>query len=649
MPLRLSYLTRKAENRSSKQQEQMSTDDPRISTPGFLKNGGAMAELIRDRDWSDGLGPLDQWPAALRSALSICLNSSFPTAIYWGPELRLLYNDSWSHIPGERHPWALGRPATEVWSDIWDVVGPQFDEVMASGKGLSTYDQLLPIMRNGIQTESYWNYSFTAIRDEFGEIVGIFNQGNETTAAVLARREAQEEIARLGRFFAQAPAAIAILEGSTHRFKLVNPAYEALVERTGLVGKTVSSALPEVQLQGFVDLLDRVYSSGEPYQGKAVPIEFLLPSGERQLRHVDFVFQPITNITGERVGTFVQASDVTEASTAMVALRESEQRFEAIVNSIDQMIWSTRPDGYHDYFNQRWYEYTGVPEGRTDGAEWDKVFHPDDRAETWKRWQHSLATGEPYHVEYRLHHHRSGDYRWVIGRAQCVRDESGNITRWYGTCTDIHDLKVAEEERQLLLRELNHRVKNLFAITAGMITMTARSSPSVPAMAEALHGRLQALSKAHQLIQPAISSGSHRGETVPFRLLIEEILSPHLADRAAQLSLAGPDLQIGPHASTSFALIFHELATNAAKYGPFRDADGRLDVTWHMDGSSFNLQWREMVARSQSQITAPTLEGFGSKLARTSATHQLGGSIDFQWLPGGVSIALSAASDRLNT
>lgn len=623
----------------------MSTDEHQNARPGFLRNGGFMADLILDRDWSDGLGPIDTWPAALRSALSICLNSSFPTAIYWGPELRLLYNDSWSPIPGERHPWALGRPAAEVWSDIWEVVGPQFEAVMSTGKGLSLYDQLLPMVRDGVQTESYWNYSFTAIRDEFGNICGVFNQGNETTAAVLARRQTQEEIDRLGRLFAEAPAAIAITEGPSHVFKLVNPAYEALVRRTGFLGKSVAEALPEVEDQGFVSLLDSVYATNEPYKGTAVPVEFVLPDGERQLRHVDFVFQPITDKAGQSAGIFIQASDVTEAATAMAALRESEQRFEAIVNSIDQMIWSTRPDGYHDYFNQRWYEYTGVPEGETDGADWETVFHPEDRAEAWARWQESLATGKPYHVEYRLRH-RSGTYRWVIGRAQCVRDDNGEIIRWYGTCTDIHDLKMAEETRQLLLRELNHRVKNLFAITAGMINMTARSSDTVGAMAHSLHGRLQALAKAHHLIQPAISAGMPGTEYVGFHALLEEILSPHLADRQRQVSLAGPELQLGPNASTSFALIFHELATNAAKYGPFRDPDGRLDVSWQMDGGSLNLEWREKVPHSQ--ITAPKQEGFGSKLARTSATHQLGGNIDFEWQPGGVNIALKAATDRLS-
>lgn len=623
----------------------MSTDEHQNARPGFLRNGGFMADLILDRDWSDGLGPIDTWPAALRSALSICLNSSFPTAIYWGPELRLLYNDSWSPIPGERHPWALGRPAAEVWSDIWDVVGPQFRQVMETGEGVTTYDQLLVMDRNGVPTEGYWNYSLSSIRDEFGNICGVFNQGNETTAAVLARRQTQEEIDRLGRLFAEAPAAIAITEGPSHVFKLVNPAYEALVRRTGFLGKSVAEALPEVEDQGFVSLLDSVYATNEPYKGTAVPVEFVLADGERQLRHVDFVFQPITDKAGQSAGIFIQASDVTEAATAMAALRESEQRFEAIVNSIDQMIWSTRPDGYHDYFNQRWYEYTGVPEGETDGADWETVFHPEDRAEAWARWQESLATGKPYHVEYRLRH-RSGTYRWVIGRAQCVRDDNGEIIRWYGTCTDIHDLKMAEETRQLLLRELNHRVKNLFAITAGMINMTARSSDTVGAMAHSLHGRLQALAKAHHLIQPAISAGMPGTEYVGFHALLEEILSPHLADRQRQVSLAGPELQLGPNASTSFALIFHELATNAAKYGPFRDPDGRLDVSWQMDGGSLNLEWREKVPHSQ--ITAPKQEGFGSKLARTSATHQLGGNIDFEWQPDGVNIALKAATDRLS-
>ncbi|MEP0944327.1 MAG: PAS domain-containing protein, partial [Rhizobiaceae bacterium] len=131
-------------------------------------------------------------------------------------------------------------------------------------------------------------------------------------------------------------------------------------------------------------------------------------------------------------------------------LFESEAKFQAIANSVDQMIWSTLPDGFHDYYNDRWYEFTGVPEGTTDGEGWNGMFHPDDQERAWQRWRHSLTTGENYEIEYRLRH-RSGDYRWVLGRAKPVRSQDGTILRWYGSCTDIHEIKVAEEQRQLML------------------------------------------------------------------------------------------------------------------------------------------------------------------------------------------------------
>jgi PAS domain S-box-containing protein len=109
-----------------------------------------------------------------------------------------------------------------------------------------------------------------------------------------------------------------------------------------------------------------------------------------------------------------------------------------------QMVWSTRPDGYHDYFNQRWYEFTGVPTGSTDGEGWNGLFHPDDQDRAWALWRHSLTTGEPYQIEYRLRHY-SGQYHWVLGRALPIRNEQGVLERWFGTCTDIHDLKLTQQ------------------------------------------------------------------------------------------------------------------------------------------------------------------------------------------------------------
>jgi PAS domain S-box-containing protein len=138
-------------------------------------------------------------------------------------------------------------------------------------------------------------------------------------------------------------------------------------------------------------------------------------------------------------------------------LAESEAKFRAITDSIDQMVWSTLPDGYHDFYNQRWYDYTGAPPGSTDGDAWNGMFHPDDQARARATWHHSLTTGEPYRIEYRLRH-RSGQYRWVLGRAQPVRNDDGRIVRWYGTCTEIEELVQARDVLARSRRELEREV-----------------------------------------------------------------------------------------------------------------------------------------------------------------------------------------------
>ncbi len=613
----------------------------------FLSGGGELGDLIRSHDWkATPLGCPATWPQSLRSALSICLHSSFPTSIYWGPELRLLYNDAWAPIPAERHPWALGRPAAEVWSDIWDVVGPQFEHVLATGEGFSVFDQMLPMVRDGVRHETYWNYSFTPIRGEDGTVVGVFNQGNETTGAVLARRQAEAEVERLGHMFAQAPSAVAVLGGPNHVFEVVNAAYEELVGRTNIVGKSVAEVLPEVAAQGFIQLLDHVFRTGEPHVGRAVPISLSRRSdGLLEERLIDFVYQPLTNLAGVRSGVFVQATDVTDAARAEAALQASEAKYEAMVNSIDQMLWSTRPDGFHDYYNDRWYEYTGVPYGSTDGEAWNGMFHPEDQERAWQVWRHSLATGEPYHIEYRLRHH-SGQYRWVIGRAQCIRNDRGEIVRWFGSCTDIHDLKEAEEHRQLLLREMNHRIKNLFAIASGMITMTARTAPSVKEMGDRLRGRLGALAKAHELIRSAITTEGDRSHKSSLRALVEEVIKPHVdASDGRQLSVNGPEIWLGTDASTSLALIFHELATNAAKYGALSAFEGRVSITWEIVGSQLQLKWQEFVP--DRTILPPQSNGFGSKLANSSVTGQLRGEISYDWRATGVEISFNLPVSEL--
>jgi PAS domain S-box-containing protein len=269
----------------------------------------------------------------------------------------------------------------------------------------------------------------------------------------------------LERLFRDAPAPVAWLAGPRHEFLFANEAYLRLVGQRDLVGRTVGEALPEIAQQGFVRTLDGVYASGTAYVGTEVAVD-LRRAGDGQLhqRIVDFVFQPVRDDGGRITGIFIQATDVTQRVAAQHALSDSEAKFRAITNSVDQMIWSTRPDGFHDYYNDRWYEYTGVPYGSTDGEGWSGMFHPEDQKRAWAVWRHSLVTGETYHIEYRLRHH-SGQYRWVLGRAQPVRDETGRIVRWFGTCTDIQDIVDAREvlsrSREELERQVQLRTRQL--------------------------------------------------------------------------------------------------------------------------------------------------------------------------------------------
>lgn len=136
--------------------------------------------------------------------------------------------------------------------------------------------------------------------------------------------------------------------------------------------------------------------------------------------------------------------DITERKKAEQVLRESEQSFRAIADCMPQIVWSTRPDGYHDYYNRRWFEFTGADPADTEGEGWNPQFHPDDQERAWTVWRHSLESGDPYEIEYRLRA-ADGSYRWTLGRALPMRDASGRIVRWFGTCTDIQEIVEARE------------------------------------------------------------------------------------------------------------------------------------------------------------------------------------------------------------
>ncbi|HEX2555453.1 MAG TPA: PAS domain S-box protein [Microvirga sp.] len=180
---------------------------------------------------------------------------------------------------------------------------------------------------------------------------------------------------------------------------------------------------------------------GGLFFGHAEPGRF---SAEHETLLVGVAGQAATAIDNARLFQAAQR-ELDERRRVQEALGESERKFRAIADSMPQIVWSARGDGYHDYFNSRWYAFTGLAPGESEGAGWNPTLHPDDRERAWQAWSHSLATGAPYEIEYRFRD-QDGVYRWFIGRAIPIRNEAGEVERWFGTCTDIHEMKQAQED-----------------------------------------------------------------------------------------------------------------------------------------------------------------------------------------------------------
>lgn len=463
--------------------------------------------------------------------------------------------------------------------------------------------------------------------------------------------------------------------------------------------------------------------------------------------------------------------DITERKRAEEAIHESERRLRAVLDTMPQIVWTTRPDGHHDYFNQRWFEFTGRTSEQSEGAGWNPVLHPEDRQKAWDAWSKALISGDPYEVEYRFRS-RDGNYRWFIGRAVALRDADGKIERWFGTCTDVHELKLAEkrlnsneerlrlaleagkvgtwvwllrdgvahadeqtaamygidpeiaangapfglllpavhpedrpkirammaqaateggehevehrvitpdgsvrwivsrgrcelddqgrpsrfpgasvditdlkrveEARELISRELSHRIQNLFSLVNGLISLSARARPEAAGFATDLKLRLETLARANDYVRPQMQ-GAMQEQTL--HGLIRLLLTPYASDSGERLILSGQDVSIGSGSATALALVLHEQATNAVKYGALSVEGGRLELSTRVEGDWLTLSWRER--DGPPVMGAPSRQGFGTVLAARSMAGQLGGAMTHDWRSEGLLLTLRAPVERL--
>lgn len=416
----------------------------------FMDGGGAMGSMMRAHAWADSLlGPADRWPAQLKTLVELMLNSPQPMFAAWGPEQRMFYNDAYMPILGGHHP-ALDRPFLEVWSEIRDTVGPIMARAYA---GEPTYmdDIELVMQRHGHAEETHFSFFYAPVRGDEGEVMGMFCACTEITQEVFAKRVRTTELNRLREMFASSPSCVAVLRGPEHHFELTNPAYLQLIAHRDVIGKPIRVAMPELEGQGFFELLDKVYHSGEAHTGQAVPATLVTEVGAPpQERFLNFIYQPMRGGDGRVKGIFVEGVDVTDVVTQAQVLRESEEKFRSFAQLAPHHMWTAAADGRADWYNEQAIRYSGMDLATILHKGWEAMLDPQDLAYAQSSWTAALQSGSSYEAELRIRR-ADGIYRWHLVRALPVRDARGKIVRWVGTNTDIEDQR-ADRDR---LREVN--------------------------------------------------------------------------------------------------------------------------------------------------------------------------------------------------
>jgi PAS domain S-box-containing protein len=310
----------------------------------FLEGGGEMGALTRAYDWSQSkLGSPDAWPQSLRTVISIILLSDFPMFLWWGDDMIQFYNDAYRPSLGNegKHPRALGQKAVECWPEIWDIIFPLIKRVKETRQSFFSEDQLIPIYRNGKLEDVYWTFSYSAVLSENGSVGGVLVVCTETTKKVLLLKEreiSREHLriseANLRNIIIQAPVAMCILKGPEHVVEIANDRMYGLWGKPAeaFLGKPVFEALKDAKHEGFEELLNNVYATGQTYTAYGAPVTLYRGEGT-EIAYIHFVYEALRAADNSVSGVMVVAVDVTEEVAARKKLEERESQIRALVES----------------------------------------------------------------------------------------------------------------------------------------------------------------------------------------------------------------------------------------------------------------------------------------------------------------------------
>ena len=634
-----------------------------------------MAQRIRSYDWADTpLGSPQSWPQSLRSALSICLNSSFPAAIYWGPELRLLYNDAWRFIPGPRHPDALGKPGKEVWQDIWHVIEPQLRSVFATSQGFVTQEQMLPMQRFGKLEETYWDYSFTPIAGEDGQVAGIFNQGQEITDRVLTERCNGLMLTLSDRLRALETPGVILKTG----LEIAGP-------KAGVDSLFFGDALLDEDMPVKVNASWSV-SAASPITG-TLPLALFGDDALHALRRGEnFAIEDIAEnprdcrseahaLLADLGARAVLLSPIVQNDTCVsvlaaahnaprqwtshdhdlfrsivgrlwhersrardgMALKESERRHRLIFEQARDIIFTADLDQRISACNPAAAEAIGLPADQIIGRSIGDFVPEHEFDKTTAMLQQKLSEGGMTRYEVSVTTASGRIRQWDVNSALTI-DVDGRPIGLHAVARDVTEQRAFDERQQLLINELNHRVKNTLALVQGLALQSFRKDRTVAESQQIFQARLAMLAAGHDLLT------REKWEGATIAALVADATAAY-ADPVGRILAGGDSVLLAPKAAISLGMALHELGTNAAKHGALSTPEGKVAISWTLSSDrKFSFLWQE----SGGPIaTSPTRQGFGLRMIERALASDLDGHISIDFEPSGIICQITATLPEL--
>jgi PAS domain S-box-containing protein len=435
------------------------------------------------------------------------------------------------------------------------------------------------------------------------------------------------------------------------RILLYNDRYAEILMRKhpAAVGRPFQEVWSEVWPE-IEPLMDRAFG-GEPTSVGDMRL-VTRRGGHPEESHFSFSYTPVRDGTGAVAGVFCPCLETTQSVRARADLTAEKARLGELFHQAPGFMCVLRgPEHVFETINRSYLQLVGHRRDLVGMPVREAL--PDVAGQGFFELLDGVfSTGTAFtgrNMPIRLQRRPGGAFeeRFLELVFQPIVDAAGAVTGIFVEGSDVTERVQAEEKQKLLLREMSHRVKNLFAITSGMVVLSARSAATPQEMAGTLRGRLDALARANDLIHPGFADGAEVGTTLD--ALLRAVLLPYMDEAVGPdgsgVVLAGGAVPVDGTAVSSVALVFHEMTTNAAKYGALSVAGGLLRVEWAVEGASLTILWEE---RGGPAIEGePAAEGFGSKLVRRSVAGQLGGAIDHEWRRDGLLARVTIPLERL--